>query len=103
MTHHAQSTQLVDVHPITSAAAGPKSANATTYFSSSQFGTGKYEGQAVYSYGMYEDQLVTVQEGDMWEEFCEGRRRRRRGFVWTIRERTVVYTVSVLPDRRFCI
>lgn len=51
-SQHGYTTQKIDIHGNT--------ANTTTYFTANQFGRGPYEGQVVYSYGKYIDQLVRV-------------------------------------------
>jgi len=53
-SQHSYTTQKIDVHGDT--------ANSTTYYTANQFGKGVYEGQVLYSYGKYVDQLVRIHE-----------------------------------------
>ncbi|KAK6430281.1 hypothetical protein LTR95_013567 [Oleoguttula sp. CCFEE 5521] len=54
-TQHALSTQVIDIHG--------DAADSTTYITTSHFGNGLYEGQVLYAYGRYVDQLVRAGRG----------------------------------------
>ena len=68
LTQHALSTNVIDVHT------GASTANSTTYYTASHFGQGAYEGQVLYAYGKYVDDLVKLGHE-----------------VWRIQNRTLLY------------
>ncbi|KAK6439080.1 hypothetical protein LTR95_004711 [Oleoguttula sp. CCFEE 5521] len=70
-TQHALSTQVIDIHG--------DSANSTTYLTASHFGSGLYEGQVLYAYGKYIDQLVRMS------------RAYAQAPTWRVRARNLVY------------
>jgi hypothetical protein len=61
-SQHALTTQLINLHAKDSPAAsgGSTSANSTTFFTSTLFGAGQYEGEIMYTYGKYEDDLAKI-------------------------------------------
>lgn len=79
-THHTLGTQYIQVHQPSSAST-PTSANVTTYFTGTHFGTGKWAGQHVTAYGKYEDSLELIY-GESGEEL---------GGVWRITKRTTSF------------
>ena len=59
-TQHHLGTQVIDLLP------GGCKARSLTYFTASQFGKGKYEGEALYVYGQYQDFLARDKDG-IWK------------------------------------
>ncbi|KAI9842015.1 MAG: hypothetical protein M1837_007511 [Sclerophora amabilis] len=86
-SQHALTTQLIDLHDSESGrhGNGSSSANSTTFFTSSLFGTGEYEGEIVYAYGKYEDELVKL-GGGADADGVPG-----TNFKWRIKGRAVLY------------
>ncbi|OQO07554.1 hypothetical protein B0A48_07251 [Cryoendolithus antarcticus] len=70
-TQHALSTQVIDING--------DSANSTTYLTASHFGSGLYEGQVLYAYGRYVDQLVRVSQAYAKRP------------IWRVKARNLVY------------
>lgn len=90
-TQHALTTQLINITSATTA-------NSTTYYTASHFGKGIYEGQLVYAYGKYLDELECIPAasagpiGSRW--WWRNTAHNMAICDWRISRRQLVYMVS---------